>query len=268
MAMTLAANTVAQMATLLLIDDYRKTDRPPTHVTESARKAYVQVAWAILNEAQRQESTVGRAVSHVDDTTAEEDLARLRALSAEAAKPRSDGTLVWESELSDALRDAEWHRAARAIVRLVEHTAPAMALKRAVDESIPRAADVLPEKPPRIAVEAMFSSEPATPAKDVQVTFTNEPEQFAFRLEDIVDLIYFKRRAQDKQWGGAEHDDKLRSDEWLKIRDKFEQRICLARRQNNVPAAYDALVDVIALGVAQMQSLLRQYPYVVSDVAR
>lgn len=86
---------------------------------------------------------------------------------------------------------------------------------------------------------------------------------------ELVEAIEAERQKQIEQWGGgenAEHDDAHEPAEWRRFREKFENRI--TKRSTGTfglldlpqphPVQKDALIKIIALAVAQYESVERQ----------
>lgn len=80
---------------------------------------------------------------------------------------------------------------------------------------------------------------------------------------DLVEAIEEERRKQIAQWGGAEHDDTHDGRDWRRFREKFEDRILkrlFGHLDEPMPLGVqrDALIKIIALAVAQYESVERQ----------
>lgn len=77
------------------------------------------------------------------------------------------------------------------------------------------------------------------------------------RGENVFEAILRERDRQDKQWGGAKHDDRHPASAWASYRGKFENR--QQRCSDDPPLQRAQLVKIAALCVAQIESIDRKY---------
>jgi hypothetical protein len=88
---------------------------------------------------------------------------------------------------------------------------------------------------------------------------------------DILNDVLAERTRQDAQWGGVERDDDNAPWQWRMYREKFENRAGYRLRilsadnltdseRQDVERGRDALVKLVALGLAQLESIDRKVP--------
>lgn len=73
--------------------------------------------------------------------------------------------------------------------------------------------------------------------------------------EKVYDELDAERERQDRQWGGASHDDEHSIDDWRRLRLGFEGK---AFRAQTYEEARAQVVKIAALAVAQLESLDRR----------
>ena len=93
-------------------------------------------------------------------------------------------------------------------------------------------------------------STPEPPAPTPSAT-TDEPSTEP--TMSIYDEIADERAAQDKQWGGPDHDDQHIGADWREYREKFEDRAFFGYGATR----REALIKIAALAVAQIESIDR-----------
>lgn len=108
--------------------------------------------------------------------------------------------------------------------------------------------DAIANRPAKIRANAQFVAALVSAFPVLCAALEIEPTM------SIYDEIADERAAQDKQWGGPDHDDTHIGADWREYREKFEDRAllgCGATRR-------EALIKIAALAVAQIESLDRK----------